>query len=88
MVSNQHIVNTTISPEHTLAADSTNVLGGTNSDSVVKWAEYSLITGTGYRAHIDRLVQERRNSIANALELRLSCTNPSISHLIVWVGLL
>ena len=24
------------------------------------------------------LVQERRNSIANALELRLSCTNPSI----------
>ena len=29
--------------------------------------------------HIDELVQERRNSIANALELRLSCTNPSIS---------
>ena len=28
--------------------------------------------------HIDRLVQERRNSIANALELRLSCTNPPI----------
>ena len=27
--------------------------------------------------HIDELVQERRNSIANALELRLSCTNPS-----------
>ena len=27
---------------------------------------------------IDRSVQERRNSIANALELRLSCTNPSI----------
>ena len=26
--------------------------------------------------HIDRLVQERRNSIANALELRLSCTEP------------
>ena len=29
--------------------------------------------------HIDGLVQERRNSIANALEIRLSCTNPSIS---------
>ena len=29
--------------------------------------------------HIDGLVQERHNSIANALELRLSCTNPSIS---------
>ena len=27
---------------------------------------------------IDSLVQERRNSIANALELRLSCTNTSI----------
>ena len=28
--------------------------------------------------HIDGLVQERRNSIANALEVHLSCTNPSI----------
>ena len=28
--------------------------------------------------HIDRLVQERCNSSALALELRLSCTNPSI----------
>ena len=28
--------------------------------------------------YIDGLVQERRNSIANALELRLSCTNRSI----------
>ena len=28
--------------------------------------------------HIDGLVQERRNSIANALELRLYCTNPSL----------
>ena len=27
-------------------------------------------------AHIDGLVQEKRNSIANALELRLSCPNP------------
>ena len=27
---------------------------------------------------VDRLVQGRRNSIANALELRLSCTNPSM----------
>ena len=26
--------------------------------------------------HVDGLVQERRNSIANALELHLSCTNP------------
>ena len=28
--------------------------------------------------HIDRFVQERRNSSALAMELRLSCTNPSI----------
>ena len=28
--------------------------------------------------HIDGLVQERRNSVANTLELRLSCTNPSM----------
>ena len=28
--------------------------------------------------HIDSLVQERRSSIANALDLRLSCINPSI----------
>ena len=31
--------------------------------------------------HINGLVQERRNSIANALELRLSCTNLLISSL-------
>ena len=31
-----------------------------------------------YICYIDGLVQEKRNSIANALELRLSCTNPSI----------
>ena len=30
--------------------------------------------------YINGLVQERRNSIANALELRLSCTNPSINN--------
>ena len=29
-----------------------------------------------YDRYIDGLVQERRKSIANALELRLSCTNP------------
>ena len=29
------------------------------------------------RHHIDRLAQERRNSSALAMELRLSCTNPS-----------
>ena len=30
-----------------------------------------------YIHQFDGLLQERRNSIANALELRLSCTNPS-----------
>ena len=28
--------------------------------------------------YFDGLMQERLNSIANVLELRLSCTNPSI----------
>ena len=32
------------------------------------------------KIHIDGLVQERLNSIANALELRLPCTNPSINR--------
>ena len=34
-------------------------------------------------AYIDGLVQERRNSGALAMELRLSCTNPSILYHIV-----
>ena len=33
-------------------------------------------------AKIDGLVQEIRNSIANALELHVSCTNPSICHVV------
>ena len=32
---------------------------------------------------IDGLLQERRNSIADALELRLSCTNLSICSMIL-----
>ena len=43
------------------------------------------------RCHNDGLMQERRNSIANALQLRLSCTNPSMrlrdTHLLSQVGL-
>ena len=37
-------------------------------------------------SHIDGLVQERRNSIALAMELRLSCFNPSKWHArsLVW----
>ena len=31
-----------------------------------------------WQLHVDGLVQERRNSIANVLELCLSCTNPSM----------
>ena len=33
--------------------------------------------------HIDGLVQERGKSIANALELHLSCTKPSIYHIYI-----
>ena len=31
-----------------------------------------------FQQYIDGLVQEKRNSIANAHELHFSCTNPSI----------
>ena len=34
---------------------------------------------------VNGLVQERRNSIANALELRLSCTNPSMYTESLWM---
>ena len=37
------------------------------------------LSWTCWRNDIDGLVHERRNSIANALELHLSCTNPLIS---------
>ena len=33
-----------------------------------------------HNLYSDRLVQERRNSIADALELHLSCTNPSLCN--------
>ena len=33
--------------------------------------------------HVDGLMEERRNSIANALELRLSFTNTSIGHMTI-----
>ena len=35
-------------------------------------------SGLPFKGYIDGLVQERCNSIALAMELRLSCTNPSI----------
>ena len=34
---------------------------------------------------IDGLIQGRRNSVANALDLRLSCTNPSKSFAVTWL---
>ena len=48
-----------------------------------------IISSTGFLcSHFDGLVQERRNSIANTLELRLSCTNPLICcrGMIIWQG--
>ena len=42
------------------------------------WQEpYGFIWGPVSEVQIHGLVQERRNSIANALESRFSCTNPS-----------
>ena len=45
------------------------------SASVCQWPLYQQVCNW---LHFNGLVQERRNSIANALELRLSCANPSI----------
>ena len=48
-----------------------------------------IISSTGFLcSHFDGLVQERCNSIANTLELRLSCTNPLICcrGMIIWQG--
>ena len=39
-----------------------------------------------YRRHMGGLVQERRNSIALAMELRLSCTNPLICKCHIELG--
>ena len=56
---------------------------------LVTWFCYQMIAKPGNktaallwpdRAHIDGLVQERHNSSALAMELRLSCINPSICH--------
>ena len=46
--------------------------------------KYTIFNEITIRSHfyiikIDGLMQERRNSIANALELCLSCINPSIT---------
>ena len=63
---------------HKLLCDVMNVIlsnwcifNNNNNNKIRGGAPYSI-------GHFDGLVQERRNSLANALELRLSCTNPSI----------
>ena len=40
------------------------------------------ITVSNFQWYIDGLVQERRNSIAKALDLHLSCINPDMSHML------
>ena len=57
-------------------SDVTQWPGGheTNSEIPIRWHHDITVT-----SHNDGLVQERRNSSALAMELRLSCTNPSIS---------
>ena len=56
------------------------VISGVKLNGVFLWIFRCL---TSY--HIDGLMQERHNSSANALELFLSCTNPSIWY-IGWTG--
>ena len=47
----------------------------------------ALVQLMAWHNYLDGLVQERRNSIANALELRLPCTNPPIlsnDNIVYW----
>ena len=44
----------------------------------------SQITFNSFNSYFDGLVQERRNSMDNALELRLYCNNPSISYFAIY----
>ena len=54
---------------HNRNASSTNIIEIVPRINV--WARFIML-------HIDGLVQERRNSSALAIELRLSCINPSM----------
>ena len=57
--------------------------GNKHKDAVEKesWLKgLRLIYPCSFTNYIDRLEQERRNSIANALEFRLSSTNPLTWH--------
>ena len=45
------------------------------------------ISGAQAGDDFDGLLQERRNSSASAMELRLSCINPSISSLVLVIEL-
>ena len=58
--------------------NNTGPLGSPNLDQSCKipWLSGEQWLSSQY---VDGLVQERRNSIANTLELRLSCTNPSMN---------
>ena len=52
-----------------------------NKPLLPAWNTFNLVVHSGTiadGAYIDGLVQERRNSSALAMELRLPCTNPSI----------
>ena len=44
------------------------------------WGEHyvNIISDFHFKQHVNGLVQERRNSSALAIELSLSCTNPSM----------
>ena len=49
--------------------------------SIILWVHSLILTLHLSLSCLDRLVQERRNSSALAMELRLSCTNPLISNI-------
>ena len=71
-----------------LTSDALVILGARASVAmIVNWFSWNILVSApeaiSWWANIDGLVQERRNSIANALELRLSYTNSLISCLCI-----
>ena len=58
-----------------------------NGNPTYNWLAWSNRDDGGVNLHVNRLMQERRKSIAYALELRLSCTSPSISYIKTTIGM-
>ena len=67
--------------ESSIKAINQTVISNKPNISLFMQMQYYFKVWCHLQGHMDGLVQEKHNSIADALELHLSCTNPSISAL-------